>query len=102
MARGVDRDGAETPHDRAAQRVDLRDLLDRGAAEPDAHGALLVARREHLDDVPAHPERPPVEVEIPARVLDLDEEAQEKVAIQRRPLLRPDVHPAVVLGVPSP
>ena len=66
--------------DLAGQRMQVGELLDLVAEELDPHGQLLV-HREDLDDVAAHPERATGERQIVARVLDVDQPAQQGVAV---------------------
>ena len=68
------------PHHVTGQRVQGRDRLDLVAEELDADRELLVDR-DDLDRVPAHPERPPRERHVVARVLHGDEPAQQLVAV---------------------
>ena len=75
-----DRQRVVVVRDLAGEVVDLGDRLDLVAEELDAHRAVGV-RREDVDDVAAHAERAAREVEVVAVVLDVDEVADELVAV---------------------
>ena len=66
--------------DLTRQRVQRHDPLDLVAEHLDPDGELLVDR-EDLDGVAPHPERPAGEGEVVARVLHVDEAAQQLVAL---------------------
>jgi hypothetical protein len=66
--------------DLAGQRVQRHDALDLVAEHLDADRELLVDR-EHLDRVAPHAERAAGEGEVVAGVLDVDEPAQQLVAL---------------------
>ena len=81
----------------AGQRIERHQLVDLVAEEPDAQRRFLV-RRIHLDDVAAHAERAAAELVIVALVLDLDELAQDLVAIHPLAALERQQHAVVRLG----
>jgi hypothetical protein len=79
----------------AGDRVQRHQPLDLVAEELDPDRELLVDR-EHLEGVPADPERAPREAHVVAGVLDLDQSAQDRVAVVLVAHLEPD-HPVDVL-----
>ena len=88
----------ELPQRLAAQRIDLGDRLDLVAEELDAQRPLLLVGRKDLDHVAAHPEGAAVEVEVVALVLDLDQLAQQRVAVDALAALEEHQHVEVRLG----
>lgn len=88
-------DAGLLPDDLARQGVQRLDRLDLVAEHLDPHGELLV-HRDDLDRVAAHPERPPREGQVVARVLHLHEPAQHLVAVDHVPDVEPH-HPVDVL-----
>ena len=64
----------------ARERVEGHELVHLVAEEPDAQPKLLVGR-EHLDDVPADPERAARELVVVPLVLDLHQLAQDLVPL---------------------
>ena len=76
----VDRHLVETPDDLAGQRVEPGQLVHLVAEQADAQRVLFV-RRHHLDDVAADAEGAAAELDVVALVLDLDQLAQDLVAI---------------------
>ena len=94
----------DRPRSRSCRRNDLpvsgsnvTQLVDLVAEQPDAQRRLLV-RRIHLDDVAAHAERAAAELVVVALVLDLDELAEDLVAIHPLPALERQQHAVVRLG----
>ena len=83
---GPDGDGVELAHELARHGVDLGDELDLVAEEGDAQGVLGVGR-EDVDGVAAHAEGAAREVVVVAVVLDVDELADEVVALERHLLV---------------
>jgi N-acyl-L-homoserine lactone synthetase len=67
------------PNHLTGERVEVVQRLDLIAEEVDAHGELFI-RRNDLDRVTADPERAAGEGKIVARVLDVDQGAQQRVA----------------------
>ena len=71
----------------AGERVELDDALDLVAPELDAHGDIFVGR-EDLERVAAHAEGAAQEVHVVAVVLDVDQVAQQLVALDQVAPLR--------------
>ena len=84
----------------AGQRVDRRQPLDLVAEELDPVADLVVGRPE-LDHVAAHPELAPLERDVVAVVLDIDELQKHLVTIDRVPPAEVDHHLAIVLRRPQ-
>src|SRR5438132_338394 len=88
MLRGIDRRVLEDRDRFAGERIDLRDALDLLAPHLDAHSLLFIGR-QNLDGITTDAERPAIERDVVARILDADERAQDVVA--SRPLATLDV-----------
>src|SRR6266436_1685824 len=86
------RDGAP------GEGIDLRDPLYGVTPELDPH-RLLVVRREDLDRVPPHPERPTLEGRVVALVLDSDQRLEQGIAAALLADARRHKSLAVRLGV---
>ena len=86
LGRGPDGDVVELRVDLAGQRVEVADLLHLVAEERDVVGGLGV-RRLDLDDVALHAEAAAPERRVVARVLAVDELAQDEVAVVLLPHL---------------
>ena len=95
VGRRPDADVLELLVDLAGERVEVLDRLDLVAEEPRAEGRLGVGR-EHLERLAAHAERAAGEHLVVAPVLDVDELAQDLVAVDHLALLERD-HLGVVL-----
>jgi hypothetical protein len=78
----------DLPHHLAGQRVQVVELLHLVTEQLDPDRQLLV-RRDDLQRVPAYPERAPVEGEVVARVLDVDQPPQQLVPVDLLPHLDP-------------
>ena len=77
--------------------VELDDAVDLVAEELDAHGAVVVAGREDLDDIAAHAELTTLERDIVALVADGDELLEDCVSIDNLPLVQREHHLVVAL-----
>ena len=97
MAGRIDGHLVELPQRLAAQRIDLGDPVDLVAEELDAQRPRLLVGGEDLDDVAAHAEGAAVEVVVVALVLDVDQLAQQLVAVDARPALEKHQHVEVRL-----
>ena len=97
---GPDGHGLEPRDDLAAHLVDLDDRLHLVAEELDAQGPLGVGR-EDVEHVAAHPEGPASEVVVVAVVLDVDETADQHVAVQVAAHFEEDSTARVVLRRPD-
>ena len=82
------------------ERIEAHELVDLVAEQPDAQGRLFV-RRIHLDDVAADAEGAAAELVIVAFVLDLDELAQDQLAVHALPAFERQHHAVVGLGRPQ-
>ena len=80
LRRREHRDVVELREHLAGERVEVRDLFDLVAEERDAVGGFGV-RRLDLDDVALHAEPPSPENRVVAGVLDVDQLAQDEVAV---------------------
>ena len=78
------------------QRIEGDELVHLVAEQLDADAVVLV-RREHFDRVAPHAESAAVEFVIVALVLDLDQLAEDGVAIDPLPALQRQQHPVVRL-----
>ena len=87
----------EHGEDLAGQLVHLGDRLDLVAEELHAHGVVRV-RREHVEHVTPDAERAARQLVVVAVVLDVDEIADEIVAVVRLPRAEEHRHARVVLG----
>jgi hypothetical protein len=74
--------------DLAGERVDPHDAVHLVAEELDPQGPLVVGR-EHLEGVAAHPEGPAHQVEVVARVLQVDELADHRLLAELLALAEP-------------
>ena len=92
----VHRHAVEAAERPACQRVERHQRVDVVAEELDAQGRLLV-RREHFDRVAAHAEGAAPELVVVALVLQLDELAEDLVAVQALAALERQGHPVVGL-----
>ena len=86
--------------DLARDRVQRHESLDVVAEHLDADRVLLVDR-EHLDRVAADSERAALEGDVVARVLDVDEGTQERVAVERLTHAQPNHSVDVLLRRPE-
>ncbi len=77
---GEDEDLLRLADDLTGERMQVGEPLDLVTEHLDAHGELLV-HGEHLHRVTAHPERASGERQVVARVLDIDQPAQQRVAL---------------------
>ena len=84
MLRRVDREALLRRQQFAGERIDGDDALDLVAPEVDAHGEVLV-RGEDRQRVAAHAEGAAHEVHVVARVLHVDQLADQRVAIDVPP-----------------
>jgi hypothetical protein len=84
----------------AGERIEPGQLVDLVAEQANPEGVLLV-RRHDLDDVAAHAESAAAELDVVAFVLDLDQLAQDVVALDALPFLERQHHPVVRLGEPG-
>jgi hypothetical protein len=96
VGRGPDRRVLEVGVDLARQRVEVLDPLDLVAEELGPVGGLGVGR-EDLEHLALHAELPAREGRVVAAVLDVDELAQDRVAVRHLALHEAD-HLGVVLG----
>ena len=87
----------DAPEHLAGERVEPGELVHFVAEEADAERVLFV-RRHDLDDVAAHAERAAAELDVVALVLNLDQLAQDVVALDALPLLQRQHHAVVGLG----
>ncbi len=84
-------------HFRSGERIERHNLVNLVAEEPDAQADVLV-RGIHLHDVTANPKRAAAEFVVVPFVLDLDELAQNLVALHRGAALERDDQAVVGLG----
>ena len=80
MAAGIDGGPAHFPVHGSTERVDFRDGLDFVAEKLDADGAVGFVGREDIDDIPAHPEGSPVEIDVIPAVLHRHETLDKALA----------------------
>ena len=81
----------------AGERIERDELVDLVAEQLDAQRAVLV-RQVDLDDVAADAEDAAVEIVVVALVLDLDQLAQDLLAVDALAALERQHHPVVGLG----
>ena len=98
VAVGVEPDLVEPAGALAGERVELGDALDLVAEHRQAPGAVLEMGREDLDRVALGAEGAAGEVELVAAVLQLDQGAQQPLALDLLALLQGQRHPGVGLG----
>src|SRR5690606_24960383 len=79
VAGGKDLDRLALVEDLAGEGVDLDDALDGVAQHLDADGGIAVGGKD-VDGVAPHPEGAPLEGDVVAVVIDLDQVAQQAVA----------------------
>ena len=72
VGRRVDRGAVHRPDDVAGQGIDLRDALDLIPPEFDPHRLLVVCRKD-FHRIPTHAERPALEADVVALILDRHE-----------------------------
>ena len=101
VRRGEDRDLGVVAEDLARERVERAEALDLVAEQLDADRVLLVDR-DDLDRVATDPEGPAGEGDVVARVLDVDELAQQGVAVDGVADLEPHHALDVLLGGAEP
>ena len=82
----------------ARERVELGDALDLVAEHRQAPGAVLEMRREDLDRIALGAKGAAAEVELVAPVLQLDQRAQQPLALDLLALLQGQRHAGVGLG----
>ena len=92
----VDRHLVEPSDHLAGQRIEPGELVDLVAEQPDPQRVLFVGRH-HLDDVAADAEGAAPELRVVALVLDLDQLAEDLIAIDALPHLQRQQHPVVRL-----
>ena len=89
---GVDLDEVELVGLLPGERIEFVDRFDLVAEQRDAPGAVLVVRREHLDDVAAHAERAAVEVGLRALVLQRHQVGEQLALVELAALLQREGH----------
>jgi len=99
MRRRIDRDTLELSHHLAAQRVDFVKRLDLVAEELDPDCAVFLVGWKDFDGVAAHTEGSAMEVVIVALVLDIDQFAQDTVALGALTLFEKDHQLEIDLGL---
>ena len=77
--------------------IEFDDAVDLIAEKLDAHGAVVVAGREDLDDIAAHAELTALERDIVALVADGDELLEDRISIDNLPLVQGEHHLVVAL-----
>ena len=98
MAVGVEPDLVEPAGALAGERVELDDALDLVAEHGEAPGAVLQVGREDLDRIALGAEGAAGEVELVAAVLQLDQGAQQPLALDLLALLQGQGHAGIGLG----
>ena len=73
VARRIDREARDALQDVPGQRIEEMDRLHLVVEKGQAHGRLRVLRGEDIEDVAAHPEHPPPELDLVALVLHGDQ-----------------------------
>ena len=97
MRIGVDLDEFELVLLVAGERIELLDILHGVAEQVDAPGAVLVVRREDVDDVAAHPKRAAGKIGLGALVLQRDEIGDQLPLVDALALLQRKRHRGVGL-----
>ena len=96
MRLGINRQACVLLLHRPEQRINLRQRLHLIAPQLDAIGVVVVGGK-NLDDVAAHPEGPAPEVSLGALVQDLDQLANDVVALDLLSLLQEQQHAVIGL-----
>ncbi len=91
---GINRQARVLLLHRPEQRIDLRQRFHLIAPQLDAIGVVVVGG-ENLDDVAAHPKRPAPEIAVGALVEDLDQLADDVVALDLLSLLQEQQHAVI-------
>ena len=84
--------------DLAGEHINLGDAVDLIPKELHPHRRVAFLRRNNLQHIPSHPERPPVKIHVVSVVVDIDQFPDHLIPILLHAGPQGNNHPLIILG----